>query len=196
MTENIEDHTEEISESRNTEDMRNVSHRNIAHTENPDIGKSENVGNQHSSRDRDESGGSAASDDTSDSSPNSDNGHESTNEEPVDNSEDAPDTFPREYVEKLRDENAKYRKRAQRSDELANRLHTALVEATGSLQDASDLPFDESHLDDPEALQQAIDELLAAKPHLAARRPRGDVGQGQTGTSNTVDLAEMLRARV
>jgi len=107
-----------------------------------------------------------------------------------------PDTFPREYVEKLRDENAKYRQRAQRSDELANRLHTALVEATGSLQDASDLPFDEEHLDDPEALQQAIDELLAAKPHLAARRPRGDVGQGQTGTSNTVDLAEMLRARV
>lgn len=107
-----------------------------------------------------------------------------------------PDTFPREYVEKLRDENAKYRQRAQQSDELANRLHTALVEATGSLQDASDLPFDEDHLDDPEALQQAIDDLLAAKPHLAARRPRGDVGQGQTGTSNTVDLAEMLRARV
>src|SRR5699024_8471069 len=107
-----------------------------------------------------------------------------------------PDTFPREYVEQLRDENAKYRKRAQRSDQLAQRLHTALVEATGSLQDPTDLAFDESHLDDPEALQQAIDELLAAKPHLAARRPRGDVGQGQTGTSNTVDLAEMLRARV
>ena len=106
-----------------------------------------------------------------------------------------PDTFPREYVEKLRDENAKYRQRAQRSDELAQRLHTALVEATGSLQDPTDLAFDESHLDDPEALHQAIDELLAAKPHLAARRPRGDVGQGQTGTSNTVDLAEMLRAR-
>ena len=107
-----------------------------------------------------------------------------------------PDTFPREYVEKLRDENAKYRQRAQQSDELANRLHTALVEATGSLQDPTDLAFNEDHLDDPEALQQAIDELLAAKPHLAARRPRGDVGQGQTGTSNTVDLAEMLRARV
>ena len=106
-----------------------------------------------------------------------------------------PDTFPREYVEKLRDENAKYRKRAQRSDQLAQRLHTALVEATGSLQDPTDLAFNEDHLDDPEALQQAIDELLAAKPHLAARRPRGDVGQGQTGTSNTLDLAEMLRAR-
>ena len=128
-----------------------------------------------------------------------DNDQSVNTDEPVDNSEepeDAPDTFPREYVEKLRDENAKYRQRAQRSDQLAQRLHTALVEATGSLQDPTDLAFDESHLDDPEALQQAIDELLAAKPHLAARRPRGDVGQGQTGTSNTVDLAEMLRARI
>jgi len=109
--------------------------------------------------------------------------------------EEKPDSFPREYVEKLRDENAKYRQRAQQSDQLAQRLHTALVEATGALQDPSDLAFDESHLEDPEALQKAVDELLAAKPHLAARRPRGDVGQGQTGSSNTVDLAEMLRAR-
>jgi len=110
--------------------------------------------------------------------------------------DDDQDSFPRSYVEKLRDENAKYRQRAQRSDELANRLHTALVTATGALQDPTDLAFNEDHLDDPEALQQAIDELLAQKPHLAARRPRGDVGQGQTGTSNTVDLAEMLRSRV
>ena len=110
--------------------------------------------------------------------------------------DDDQDSFPRSYVEKLRDENAKYRQRAQRSDELANRLHTALVTATGALQDPTDLAFNEDHLDDPEALQQAIDELLAQKPHLAARRPRGDVGQGQTGTSNTVDLAEMLRARI
>ena len=184
MAEKTEDQTtEELRESSQTEndetlhhssrdrdesDKRNVSKRNVSHSE-------------------------------SDSSVESANGSNSNNDEPVDNSEepeDAPDTFPREYVEKLRDENAKYRQRAQRSDDLANRLHTALVEATGSLQDASDLPFDESHLDDPEALQQAIDELLAAKPHLAARRPRGDVGQGQTGTSNTVDLAEMLRARI
>lgn len=109
--------------------------------------------------------------------------------------EEKQDTFPREYVEKLRDENAKYRQRAQQSDQLAQRLHTALVEATGLLQDPTDLEFDESHLDDPEALQKAVDELLAAKPHLAARRPRGDVGQGQTGSSNTVDLAGLLRAR-
>lgn len=106
------------------------------------------------------------------------------------------DSFPRSYVEKLRDENAKYRQRAQRSDELAQRLHVALVEATGSLQDPTDLAFDESHLEDPEALTAAIDDLLARKPHLASRRPFGDIGQGVTsGNDSEVNLAEILRSR-
>ena len=73
---------------------------------------------------------------------------------------DNQDTFPRDYVEKLRDENAKYRQRAQRADDLALRLHAALTESTGRLQDAGDLPFEESHIDNPEALTAAIDELL------------------------------------
>src|SRR5699024_1753562 len=41
-------------------------------------------------------------------------GHNSTDEE--------PDTFPREYVEKLRDENARYRQRAGTADDLARRV--------------------------------------------------------------------------
>lgn len=106
-----------------------------------------------------------------------------------------PDTFPRDYVEKLRDENAKYRQRAQHADDLAQRLHVALAAATGRLQDASDLPFDESHLDDPEALETAISTLLESKPHLASRRPTGNVGQGATVTDTTVDLAGLLRSR-
>ncbi|PWF26037.1 hypothetical protein [Ancrocorticia populi] len=105
-----------------------------------------------------------------------------------------PDSFPREYVEKLRDENAKYRRRAGQSDVLAQRLHTALTAATGRLQDPTDLPYDAAHLDDPEALEQAIDDLLKAKPHLGARRPTGSIGQGQTSTTNMVDLAGILRA--
>lgn len=93
------------------------------------------------------------------------------------------DTFPREVVEKLRQENGKYRQKAQRADTLAQRLHTELVCATGKLADPADLPFDESHLDDPDALVAAIDELLERKPHLASRRPVGDIGQGQRGTA-------------
>lgn len=109
--------------------------------------------------------------------------------------EEEPDTFPRDYVEKLRDENAKYRQRAQKVDDYAQRLHSALVAATGALQDADDLPFDESHLDDPEALQRAIQELLEKKPHLGSRKPTGNIGQGASQTTDTIDLAAMLRSR-
>lgn len=106
-----------------------------------------------------------------------------------------PDTFPRSYVERLRRESAGYRERANRADELAVRLHTELVKATGRLADASDLAFDAAHLDDAEALATAIDELVARKPHLASRRPMGDVGQGATVSNAPVDLAGMMRAR-
>lgn len=104
------------------------------------------------------------------------------------------DTFPREYVEKLRKEAAGHRDRAKRADDLAARLHTALVEATGRLADARDLPFDESHLDDPVALSEAIDAVLADKPHLATRKPFGNIGQGVTPVSNDVSLGGILRA--
>jgi len=121
---------------------------------------------------------------------------EPTVEEPVEEpTDEEQDTFPREYVEKLRDENAKYRQRAQKADDLARRLHNALTEATGRLQDASDLPYDESHLDDPEALETAISELLAKKPHLGSRKPAGNIGQGASNTTDTIDLAAMLRSR-
>lgn len=113
-----------------------------------------------------------------------------------DENDDNAMSFSRSYVEKLRRENANYRERANRADELAQRLHTALVEATGRLADATDLPFDAEHLDDEHALAGAIDELLKRKPHLASRRPFGDVGQGNRGgaAEPAVNLAEMLRA--
>lgn len=108
--------------------------------------------------------------------------------------EDA-DTFPRSYVEKLRTENSRYRQRAQKGDEYAQRLHTELVRATGKLADPTDLTFDAAHLDDPEALTAAVEDLLARKPHLATRRPLGDIGQGATPSASQVDLAGMLRQR-
>lgn len=104
--------------------------------------------------------------------------------------------FPREYVENLRNENAKYRQRAQESDTLANRLHTELVRATGRLADPSDLPFDEDHLADAGKMVAAIDDLLTAKPHLATRRPVGDIGQGARGpASEPFSLLQMLKER-
>ena len=108
-------------------------------------------------------------------------------------SESEPDTFDRAYVEKLRQENGRYRQRAQRADNLAHRLHTALVEQTGKLADPTDLPFDEKHLDDADSLTAAIDALLTAKPHLAARRIAGDIGQGASKPSDGVNLLNILR---
>lgn len=105
-----------------------------------------------------------------------------------------PETFPRAYVQKLRDEAAKYRQRAGKTDELAKRLHTSLVAATGRLADPTDLPYDEAHLDDEEALTAAVDALLASKPHLASRKPMGDVGQGASGEGAGVSLSGLLRA--
>jgi len=107
--------------------------------------------------------------------------------------EDDAETFPREYVEKLRKENADARVKAKRADDLAARLHTALVAATGRLADPSDLPFDDAHLEDADALNAAVDALLARKPHLASRRPVGSIGQGATSPADSVSLAGILR---
>ena len=115
---------------------------------------------------------------------------ETADEQTVD--EDA-DTFPRAYVDKLRKEAADARVKAKDRDEIAARLHTSLVAASGRLADPSDLPFDEAHLSDPDALTAALDELLARKPHLASRRPVGDIGQGVSAVTSSVDLAGILR---
>ena len=109
--------------------------------------------------------------------------------------EDA-ETFPREYVEKLRQENGKYRQRASEADALANRLHTELVRATGRLADPTDLPFDADHIADAGKMVAAIDALLESKPHLASRRPTGDIGQGNRGQGGgSFSLLQMLKDR-
>lgn len=107
------------------------------------------------------------------------------------------ETFPRSYVEKLREEAAKHRTRAARADELAAALWSARVAATGRLADPTDLAMPEG-VDplDADAVTEAVDELLARKPHLASRTPRGEVGSGATGgDSGAVDIAGLLRAR-
>lgn len=102
--------------------------------------------------------------------------------------------YKRADLEKLRQENGKYRQRAQRGDEYARRLHTELVRATGKLADPTDLAFDEAHLEG-DNLSLAIDDLLSRKPHLASRRPVGDIGQGSSPSAGSVDLAAILRGK-
>jgi hypothetical protein len=57
------------------------------------------------------------------------------------------------------------------------------------------VPFDETHLDDRENLTAAVDELLQRKPHLASRRPTGDIGQDASDAASAVDLAALLWQR-
>lgn len=115
-------------------------------------------------------------------------------QEPAQDAGEEPEQFSREYVQDLRAESAKYRTRAKAADDLAKRLHTELVRSNGRLADPTDLPFDEAHLEDSEALTAAVDELLAAKPHLARRRVTGSIGQGETGAPSSVSLGGMLRS--
>src|ERR1700722_10698021 len=89
--------------------------------------------------------------------------------------QDEPKTFNADYVSELRNEAKGHREKSQA---LAAQLHTELVRQTGRLADPTELPYDAAHLDDPDALKVAIDELLARKPHYAARTPNGHVGQG------------------
>lgn len=121
-------------------------------------------------------------------------------ENPADGQEDG-DTFPRSYVEKLRQESKGYRDRAKRGETAITRLTEATVrEATnGILVDSSDLTFDEKTMTDddgfpdPEKIKTAAEELVTRKPHLAPRRPRGDIGQGVKKTNDDFSLAGILR---
>ena len=120
---------------------------------------------------------------------------EDTTPEAVEEPGEDAETFPRAYVEKLRKESATYRERARRADDLAAELFTARVAATGRLADPTDLPFDEALLSDMPAMEAAIEQLIAAHPHYAARRPTGSIGQGATSADSSVDLAAILRGR-
>jgi hypothetical protein len=134
------------------------------------------------------------------SGPDPATGTGTASETPTEPSSADPETFPAEHVRELREENAKHRTKAKRADALAARLVTSLAAGTGRLADPSDLPYSDDLLDDdgmPDEAKvlAAVDELLIRKPHLAATRPVGDVGQGPRGDAvEMVSLAELLRA--
>lgn len=119
-----------------------------------------------------------------------------------DESPESPESFPAAYVRKLRKENADYRTRAGRADELeekntamATRLHAALVARDGRLADPADLPFNPEHLEDEATLTAAITDLIKSRPGLKARSAGGDIGHGNRGTANheRLSLIDMIR---
>lgn len=114
--------------------------------------------------------------------------------DPTEGTEEEPDTFPREYVEKLRKEAADNRVKAKRVDELEARLFNTIVAGTGRLADPTDLPFNPELLDTEDGIDNAISELLQKKPHLASRKPRGDIGQGAKKSEEDFSLFGLMQA--
>ena len=107
-----------------------------------------------------------------------------------------PDTFPREVVEKLRQENGKYRQRAQQADTYATGCTPNLSgpQAGWPIRPTSSSTKNTSMILTP--WPAAVDDLLARKPHLASRKPTGDIGQGQRGAeSEPFSLLELLKER-
>lgn len=114
--------------------------------------------------------------------------------------ETEPETFPREYVERLRAEAAEHRTKAKRAEEAERRLRElAVADAVrGILTSPDDLGWEDEYADedgypDPTKIRAAAEELIARKPYLA--RPTGDVGQGRHDEDDaSVSLSALLRA--
>ena len=68
-------------------------------------------------------------------------------------------------------------------------MFTARLAALDMLADPSDMTFDPELLDEPDALAQAVAELVKRKPHLAKRLASGDIGQGAGAGGNPGDVS-------
>lgn len=123
-----------------------------------------------------------------------------TDDDPTDDEDHDGDTFPRPYVERLRARSAGYRTRATaaeaRTGELERALFTERVRALDVLADPTDLPFDADMLDDPDALTEAVADLVRKRPHY---RRRGTTTPDTTGSRDrradrdTVSLTGIMR---
>lgn len=109
-------------------------------------------------------------------------------------SEHRGDENSSDHLTEVRREAAGYRKRLRETEtqlqQVQAELFHARVAATGKLADPSDMPVDVELL--AGGLDDAIDELLQAKPHLKARS-FGDIRQGERGERAAVSLADILR---
>ena len=130
---------------------------------------------------------------------------EQTNVEVPDEENGEPQVFDREYVEKLRRENAEWRVRVKALEDsmtereaqigaLNRRVFKAMVVADGRLHNPEDLEYDEACLDDEAGVAPAIDTLLSGRPYLAKPQFEGDIGQDDK-PSKTFSLAGMLQSR-
>lgn len=66
-----------------------------------------------------------------------------------------------------------------RADELGRALFTALVAATGRVENPTEIAYEAGLLADPDAIHAAIDAEIERRPYIRSRKIAGDVGQGR-----------------
>ena len=108
------------------------------------------------------------------------------------------ESFPRSYVQRLRERSAGYRTKAKdleaRSAELERALFTERVRALDVLADPADLEFNADLLDDPDKLRDAVDALVSKSPHYRRRGTASNTGaREQHDGSEPVSLLGLMR---
>lgn len=110
-----------------------------------------------------------------------------------------PDTFSRDYVNKLRDEAAQHRLRAKRTDAANARLLDALIASDGRLLDPEALPLSDDLLDDdgivdPGKVADAVGSLVERKAYLLKPPAPAPLPQGvREDVPQPLSLLEVAR---
>lgn len=112
---------------------------------------------------------------------------------------DDDDTFPRSYVQRLRERSNGYRlqlrERESDVDRLQRQLFAERLQRLDLVVDHDAVPYDPALLDDDDALQEHVEGLLAAKPYLRKRKVSGNIGQHSSNGvgGSSVSLMDKLR---
>ena len=118
-----------------------------------------------------------------------------------DTDQDTEQVFGADYVRQLREEAAAHRVKAKRVDDANARLLASYASADGRLVDPAELQLqpallDESGLVDPGKVADAIEQLVHAKPYLAARQVPA-IAQGVMQTPPAEEsLFDLMRQRM
>lgn len=111
---------------------------------------------------------------------------------------DDDDTFPRSYVQRLRERSNGYRlqlrERESDVDRLQRQLFAERLQRLDLVIDHDAVPYDPALLDDDDALQEHVEGLLAAKPYLRKRKVSGNIGQHSSNSGgSSFSLMDTLR---
>src|SRR5690625_2805680 len=128
-----------------------------------------------------------------------DQGYDQGDDQRDDDDQGNDDTFPRSYVQRLRERSNGYRlqlrERESEVDKLQRQLFAERLQRLDLVVDHDAVPYDPALLDDDDALQEHIEGLLADKPYLRKRKVSGNIGQHSSNGvgGSSVSLMDKLR---